>query len=149
MASFRNMLLCYDATLEGRRALIQGADLAQALGAETHLLAIAGTIVGGSMVDMPSRTALSQEEATVKAVLKEGVERLRARGLVATGRLAIGRPMDQIAACARDLKVDLIVIGHRPRVGMARWWAGPGNTQLLDLVTCSVLVSIDPSESAG
>ena len=149
MGSFRNMLLCYDATLEGRRALIQGADLAQALGAETHLLAIAASLVGGSMVDLPSKSALNAEETTLKAVLKEGVERLRARGLVATGRLAFGRPMDQIAACARDLNVDLIVIGHRPRVGMARWWAGPGNTQLLDLVNCSVLVSIDPSESAG
>ena len=82
MASFRNMLLCYDATLEGRRALIQGADLAQALGAETHLLAVAATIVGGAMVDMPSKTALHQEEKTVKDILKEGVERLRGRDVL-------------------------------------------------------------------
>jgi nucleotide-binding universal stress UspA family protein len=149
MASFRNMLLCYDATLEGRRALLQGADLAQALGSETHLLAVSNTIVGSALVDMPSKSALREEEKTVQDVLREGVERLRGRGLVATGRLAFGRPMEQIAATARDLRVDLIVIGHRPRVGMARWWAGPGNTQLLDLVSCSVLVSIDPSETAG
>ena len=43
------MLLCYDSTLEGRRALLQGAELAQALGAETHLLAVTRTIVGGAM----------------------------------------------------------------------------------------------------
>jgi hypothetical protein len=31
---------------------------------------------------------------------------------------------------------------------LARWWAGPGNAQLLDLVGCSVLVSIDPTDMA-
>jgi hypothetical protein len=40
MACYCNILLCYDSTREGRRALIQGAELAQQLGAETHLLAI-------------------------------------------------------------------------------------------------------------
>jgi nucleotide-binding universal stress UspA family protein len=149
MASFKNMLLCYDSTLEGRRALIRGADLAQMLSAETHLLAIAGTIVGGAMVDQPSPVALRHEEQTVREVLREGVERLRGRGLIATGHLAFGRPVEQIAAMAHDLAVDLIVIGHRPRAGLARWWAGPGNVQLLDLVSCSVLVCIDPSEAGA
>jgi len=146
MTPFRNMLLCYDSTLEGRRALLQGAELAQALGAETHLLAVTRTIVGGAMVDMPSGAALREEEKTVKEILRDGVERLRARGLAATGHLAFGRPMEQIAAMARDLDVDLVVIGYRPRLGIARWWAGPGNSQLLDLVCCSVLVSIDPDD---
>ncbi len=142
--AFTNMLLCYDSTLEGRRALITGAELAQKLGAQTHLLAIAPTIVGGAMMDMPSNVALREEDRQVRDILREGVERLRGRGLAATGRLAFGRPMDQIAAVAKELKVDLIVIGHRPSVGLARWWTGPGNIQLLDIVACSVLVSIEP-----
>jgi nucleotide-binding universal stress UspA family protein len=145
MAAFENILLCYDSTREGRRALLQGAELAQKLGAQTHLLAIAATIVGGHMVALPSEVALREEEKNIREVLREGVERLRARGLVATGHLAFGRPIEQIPAVARDLGVDLIVIGHRPCGVMARWWAGPGNAQLLDLVDCSILVSVDPS----
>jgi nucleotide-binding universal stress UspA family protein len=145
MASFKNILLCYDSTREGRRALLQGAELAEKVGAETHLLAIAATIVGGHMVELPSEVALREEEKNIKEVLREGVERLRARGLVATGHLAFGRPIEQIPAVARDLGVDLIVIGHRPCGVMARWWAGPGNAQLLDLVDCSILVSVDPT----
>jgi nucleotide-binding universal stress UspA family protein len=147
MASFKNILLCYDSTREGRRALIQGAELAEKLGAETHLLAIAPTIVGGQLVELPSECALREEERHIKDVLREGVERLRARGLVATGYLAFGPAIEQISTCARDLGVDLIVIGHRPCGVMARWWAGPGNAQLLDLVDCSILVSIDPTEA--
>lgn len=146
MAAFRNILLCYDSTREGRRALIQGAELAQKLESETHLLAIAPTLVGSTMVDMPSAVALQEEERNIREVLREGVERLRARGLVATGHLAFGSPIEQIPAVAQSLGVDLIVIGHRPTGALARWWAGPGNAQLLDQVACSILVSIDTSD---
>ncbi len=145
MAAFSKILLCYDSTREGRRALIEGAELAQKLGAETHLLAIAPTLVGSAMIDMPSAVALGEEERAIREVLHEGVERLRARGLAATGHLAFGRPIDHIPAVARELRVDLIVIGHRPTGPLERWWAGPGHGQLLDYVDCSILVSIDPA----
>lgn len=41
MASYSRILLCYNATREGRMALRQGAALALELNAETHLLAVA------------------------------------------------------------------------------------------------------------
>jgi len=146
MASYKNVLLCYDATREGRRALLQGAELVQELRAETHLLAVASA-VGGNMVGEPSAVAMREEEKNIREVLREGVERLRARGLVATGHLTFGRPIDQIPKVARGLGVDLIVVGYRPCGVMARWWTGPGNAQLLDMVDCSILVSIDPSDT--
>jgi nucleotide-binding universal stress UspA family protein len=148
MACYKCILLCYDSTREGRRALIQGAELAQQLGAETHLLAVASA-VGRAGVGQPSDLAMREEEEAIKQVLREGVERLRARGLKATGHLAFGRPIDQIPAVARGLGVDLIVVGYRPCGLMERWWAGPGNEQLLDLVNCSILVSIDRIGSTG
>jgi nucleotide-binding universal stress UspA family protein len=148
MAAFNKILLCYDSTREGRRALIQGAELALKLEAQTHLLAIAPTLVGSTMVDMPSAVALQEEEGAIREVLREGVERLRARGLAATGHLAFGNPIEHIPAVARELGVDLIIIGHKPTGTLARWWAGPGNAQLLDQVTCSILVSIDDTDAA-
>jgi nucleotide-binding universal stress UspA family protein len=145
MGAFSKVLLCYDSSREGRRALLQGAELAQQAGAETHLLAIAPGYAG-SMIDTPSEVAIRNYEKNIKEVLREGVERLRARGLTATGHLVFGNPIDQIPAVARRLGVDLIVVGHRPCGPIARWWAGPGNAQLLDRVGCSILVSIDPAE---
>lgn len=143
MGAFSKILLCYDSSREGRRALIQGAELAQRTGAETHLLAIAPGFAG-SMIDTPSEVAIRNYEKNVKDVLREGVERLRARGLAATGHLVFGNPIEQIPAVARRLGVDLIVVGHRPCGAIARWWSGPGNAQLLDRVDCSILVTIDP-----
>jgi len=75
------------------------------------------------------------------------VERLRARGLTATGHLAFGPAVDQIPRVASALGVDLIVVGYRPTSGMARWWSGPGKAELLDCVHCSIVASIDPGDT--
>src|ERR1700726_4296561 len=105
MACFEKVLLCYDSSREGRRALLRGAELAEQLGAETHLLAIAPGI-GGTMVDAPSQVAMREEEKSIKDVLREGVELLRARGLTAKGHLVFGSAIEQIPAVARQLGVD-------------------------------------------
>jgi nucleotide-binding universal stress UspA family protein len=100
----------------------------------------------GSMVE-PSEAGMREQERQTKEVLREGVERLRARGLTATGHLAFGHAADRIPKVASDLGVDLIVVGYRPRSGVARWWAGPGKSELLDRVHCSILASIDPGDA--
>jgi nucleotide-binding universal stress UspA family protein len=143
MTSYRKILLCYDGSREGRKALRQGANLALDLNAETHVLAV---------VDMRSSIAQStglltdvacgRFEDAARDILQEGVEWLRERGLQAQGHFAFGHPIDEIAALADQLKVDLVVVGHRCRSGLARWWMGAGNTPLLDRVSCSILVAV-------
>ncbi|WP_080435019.1 universal stress protein [Burkholderia ubonensis] len=142
MASYKKILLCYDGTIEGRKALRCGANLALNLEAETHLL---------SVVDMRSSVAQSAGFLTdvtcgffVEAArdgLREGVNLLRERGVRAEGHFAFGYVLDEIANLASELKVDLIVIGHRCRSGLSRWLVGSGNMQLLDRVSCNVLVT--------
>jgi nucleotide-binding universal stress UspA family protein len=143
MACYKKILLCYDGTREGRKALRCGADLALDLKAETHLL---------SVVDM--RTSIAQSaglltdvacvrfEEAAREILQEGVDWLTERGVVAQGHFAFGHPIDEITRFANDLKADLVVVGHRARSGLSRWWMGAGNTLLLDRVSCSILVAI-------
>ena len=142
MASYKKILLCYDGSREGRKALRCGADLALDLKAETHLL---------SVVDMRSSIAQSAGlltdvacgsfEKTARDILKEGVDWLTERGVTTQGHFAFGHPIDEIANLANDLQVDLVVVGHRCRTGLSRWWMGAGNTPLLDRVSCSILVA--------
>lgn len=125
MASYKKILLCYDGTLEGRKALRCGADLALELKAETHLL---------SVVDMRSSiaqsaglltdVACSRFEETAREILQEGVDWLTERGVHAQGHFAFGYPIDEIANLATKLNVDLVVVGHRCRSGLSRWWMG-------------------------
>ncbi|RDU95400.1 universal stress protein [Trinickia dinghuensis] len=143
MASYNKILLCYDGTREGRKALRCGANLALDLKAETHLL---------SVVDM--RTSIAQSaglltdvacgrfEDAAREILQEGVDWLTERGVQAHGHFAFGHPLDEIANLAQQLQVDLIVVGHRARNGLSRWWMGSGNTHLMDRVTCSILVAV-------
>jgi nucleotide-binding universal stress UspA family protein len=143
MASYSKILLCYDGTREGRKALRCGANLALDLKAETHLL---------SVVDM--RTSIAQSaglltdvacarfEEAAREILHEGVDWLTERGVTAHGHFAFGHPIDEIARLADELEVDLVVVGHRTRSGLSRWWMGSGNTQLLDRVSCSILVAV-------
>lgn len=143
MESYRKILLCYDGSKEGRKALRQGANLALDLNAETHVLAVVdmrSSIAqsAGLLTDM----ACGRFEEAARDILQEGVEWLRERGLQTQGHFAFGHPIDEIAAFAESLNVDLVVVGHRCRIGLARWWMGAGNTPLLDRVKCSILVAV-------
>lgn len=71
---------------------------------------------------------------------------LRERGVQAEGHFAFGYPIDEIANLATELKADLVVVGHRCRSGLSRWWMGSGNTQLLDRVNCSILVACSSAQ---
>ena len=46
---YRNVLLCYDASAEGRRALRQGADVVLCMHSEAYLLAICRSIMASSV----------------------------------------------------------------------------------------------------
>ncbi|KND55118.1 putative universal stress protein, UspA [Candidatus Paraburkholderia kirkii] len=86
--------------------------------------------------------ACGRFEEAARGILQEGVDWLRERGLHAQGHFAFGHPIGKIAALADSLKVDLVVVGHRCRSGLARWWMGAGNMPLLDRVKCSILVAV-------
>jgi hypothetical protein len=42
----------------------------------------------------------------------------------------------------RQVESLIVVVGHRSRGRLSRWWAGRENPSLLDRVSCSILVAI-------
>ncbi|AQV94359.1 universal stress protein [Cupriavidus necator] len=147
MAIFSRILLCYDGTREGRRALLYGAELARERQAETHLLAVLDNAYWIRGFDALAAEAASIEEQSAREILAEGVKKLQACGVAAVGHLATGNAIDRISQVATQLNVDLIVLGHRRCGLLERWWAGQGHGLLLDKVPCSILVAIDPVET--
>ena len=69
MATYRRILLCYNATREGRCALRLGAALAQQLGAETHLLAVLDDAAWLRGFDVVPAVPFNLEEESAKEVL--------------------------------------------------------------------------------
>lgn len=144
---FKKILLAYDGSPEYRSGLREGAELAQFHGAEVYLLAILGPSKGVPLPDGidPSAT-FEQEKKGAQAVLDEGVDRLQKRGVKAVGRIGYHNPVDEMAATAREIGADLIVVGHRQRGPFQSWWNKSMSKSLLSIAPCSVLVSHLPLE---
>lgn len=148
MPCFNRILLCYDGTREGQHALKDGAALAQDLGAQVHVLSVLNDSSWVQGADITSAVPIDLITESAKSLLDEGLSKLAARGIVARGHFAIGDPLDQIPLFASDLKVDLIVVGHKRSSRLARWWGGRSDGLLLDRVSCSVLVTMGAEASA-
>lgn len=136
---YKKVLLAYDGSIEGRRALREGAKLAQFCHAEVFLLAV----VEVSSIMAPEvglAVPLDEQAATYKAILAEGVERLKALGFSPTSRLEMGDPGHKIAEVAEEIGAHLVVVGHRPQGPLARWFGTVGS-YLVKRVRCSVLVA--------
>ena len=140
---FKKVLLCYDGTVEGRRALRQGADVAMAMKANTYLLAICRNMLSTAVPEGITPELVRCEEETAQALLAEGVEWLKDHGMPAEGQLVYGNPMVHIPEVASRIGADLIVIGHRYRNRLAKWWSEDEGSTLLHKVSCSILVAMD------
>jgi len=142
---YTRILMAYDGSEEGRKALVECGDLAGLLQTEVHLLAVipsyAGIMVAEGMIIEDN---YDQEKARYQAILEEGLARLRSRGLTAVdGRVAHGEPVDEICACAKEIGADLICVGHRRASTWAqRWWRGSLGKNLMDHSPCSVLIAM-------
>lgn len=138
---YQKVLLAYDGSVEGRRALREGAKLAQLCGAEVFLLAVVENAPALATLEGGVGISMDEQITAYKAILAEGVERLKAVGFSPTARLGMGAPAQQIAAVAEEIGASLVVVGHRPSGPLARWWFGSVGTYLTDQLRCSVLIA--------
>ena len=141
---YRKILLAYNGSVDGKRALVECAELANFLHAETHLLAVASMPPSLFLTEgFVPEELLEEEKKRTNTVLDEGIRTLRDRGFNATGQLAVGEPVEEICRLAKTLGVDLIVIGHNQNTSFAaRWWKGSVGASLLDYAPCSILVEM-------
>jgi nucleotide-binding universal stress UspA family protein len=141
---YRKILLAYNGSQDGKRALLECADLAGFLGAETHLLAVASMPPSLFLTEgFVPEELLEEEKKRTQTVLDEGIRTLRERGFNATGHLAVGEPVEEVVRLAKSLSVDLVVVGHNQHSSFAaRWWKGSVGATLLDHAPCSILVAL-------
>jgi nucleotide-binding universal stress UspA family protein len=142
---YKRILLAYDGSEPGQKALLDAREIANLNQATVHLIAV-----------MPPATALAgtegyiydarREEQDLKAfrvVLEEGLERLKESGHQAEGEVVTGEAVDEIVRCAKRIGADLIIVGHKHLDGWAaRWWRGSVSKSLIEHAPCSVLVAI-------
>jgi nucleotide-binding universal stress UspA family protein len=144
---FKRVLLCYDGSAAGRRALRRGADLSICLKSQVYVLSIipAGALDPVLAAGAAGQACLVNEDHGYRPMLDESVEWLKARGLAAEGYLASGDTVERILEYANKLAVDLIVLGYYPRPSGGFWWSSASRASLAERARCCILVAVDPT----
>ncbi|MHB8530586.1 MAG: universal stress protein [Caulobacteraceae bacterium] len=138
---YERILLAYDGSLEGAIALREGAILARRCGAAVFILSVAPQSAGAHVAEAAHGGAVAQEMDRYREVLERGVARLTALGMAPSARLVFGDPVRSIGAFAREVRADLVVVGHRRRNMLERWWSGQGGAYVSDHVGCTVMIA--------
>lgn len=133
---YKRVLLAYDGSREGRQALREGGLLAKRAHAEVFVLAIVASTASVDPMGAPLPALDEHEE-----ILREGLARAAQFGVRARGEVVSGQPVDVIKRYAVSWKADLVVVGHRKRGMLERWWSGPSHAVLSDHLPCSLLIS--------
>lgn len=142
---YKRIVLAYDGSEAGQKALLDALDLAQWSRAELHLIAVmppAAPLVAVEGVVYDSEIE-EEMRRRYRAILDDGLRRLSASGYPARGEVLVGDQVDAITGYARKVDADLIVVGHKHLDSWAaRWWRGSRSPALIEHAHCSVLVVI-------
>jgi nucleotide-binding universal stress UspA family protein len=142
---YKCILLAYDGSEAGQRALLESKELAQWSHAAVWLVAV-----------MPSPANLAGYDGSIyvpeiaerdklrfQTILEDGLKRMAASGYQAQGDLLMGETVHEISEYARKVTADLIVVGHQHlNSWAARWWRGSVSGALIEHAPCSVLCVI-------
>ncbi|HRH86548.1 MAG TPA: universal stress protein [Rubrivivax sp.] len=144
---YKTIVLAYDGSEAGQRALLDCQEIGQWSQAQLHLVAVmpppVALIAGEAWAYSPGSD--SEEKARFQAVLDQGVSRLSAAGLDVRGEVVVGISIDEIVRVAQRVRANLIVVGHKHLESWAeRWWRGSVSKSLIEVAPCSVLVVITP-----
>ena len=142
---YKKILLAYDGSDAGQKALLECRELAEWNKAEIFLVAAMPSTMSfvgleGGVYDIELE---ERERNKFDGVLKDGLQRLQALGFAATGEVVMGEAVDEITKYARKISADLIVVGHK-HLGSwtARWWRGSISGALVEHAPCNVLCVI-------
>ena len=142
---YKRILLAYDGSISGQKALLDCRDIAQWSGASLTLIAVMPLqrqVVAAEGV-IYEKSVIEEDRDKYRGILNDGLRRLLESGHEAQGEVLYGETVDEIARYARQIEADLIVVGHKHLEGWAaRWWRGSVSKSLIADAPCSVLVVI-------
>ncbi|QCP54849.1 universal stress protein [Trinickia violacea] len=141
------MLLVYDGTDEAKSALLRCAELSVALAARVDVVTVVNFADDNAMCGgMLSSAAMTQLEDQARSALREAIDALGVNGVVARGHVVFGGVLEAITRMVDLLQSDVIVVGHRTRSWLERWYHGRAlHVDLVERVKGSMIVTVTPA----
>jgi nucleotide-binding universal stress UspA family protein len=137
------ILIAVDDTPSSVAAVEQGLALAVDEGADVVFVNVV-SIVGEQFVHGGGKPERVPDRAQTE-VLVDARARAEELGLACTTELLVGYPPTQIAALAKELDVDLVVVGSRHLTGVKRFVLGSTSRALIGESTRPLLVVPEPA----
>src|SRR5258706_12386674 len=112
---FKRILLAYDGSQAGQKALLDCKELAAWANSELNLVAVmppASALIGGEGYVYDPRIE-EEERREYKNILEEGLRGLSETGRTAQGEVVAGDPVDEISRHAATGKADPLEVGHQ------------------------------------
>jgi nucleotide-binding universal stress UspA family protein len=150
---YQTIVLAFDGSKEGWLALREGAELA--LTAKAKVVAIISVLkISASQPFGPGLFPIEgvggDGVTESQKLLEEAAEEIQSLGIPNVQRyLAFGEPVEQLADLTTKIDADLVVVGHRHRSTLDRWWQGSVSKSLIDTVDCSVLIAMPKTPSSN
>ena len=96
---YKKILMAFNGSREGRSALLESAEIAEFIKAETHLLAVAGMPPSLFLTEgfLPEEL-LEEEKKRTQEILDEGIKLLKDQGFNTTGHLTVASRWRKSAA---------------------------------------------------
>lgn len=141
---YKRILIAYDGSEAGQKALLDCLELAQWGKSELVLVAVRppAVFIGGE-AGVYDYGREQEDDERYRRILADGLRQLSATGYKASGEVVVGDAVDEIVDYATKVEADLIVVGHKHLEGWAaRWWRGSLSKALIEHSPCSVLVVI-------
>ena len=142
---YKRILLAYDGSAPGQKALLDCREIAQWSQASLTLIAVMPLqrqVVAAEGV-IYEQSVVEEDRQRYQGILNDGLRQLIEAGHEAKGEVLYGETVDEIARYAKQVDADLIVVGHKHLEGWAaRWWRGSVSKSLIAQAPCSVLVVI-------
>ncbi|WP_233873181.1 universal stress protein [Paraburkholderia adhaesiva] len=144
MSTSSRILLFYDGTIEAKIALLRCAKLSVALSALVDVVTVVDYVTtNATWASTLSDVLVSQMEENARVDLKYALDELGLNGVVARGHVAFGDTAYAISQMIEQLNSDLIVVGHRAKTGLARWYsARPLHIDLAERLKGATIVTV-------
>ena len=142
---YGKIVLAYDGSQEGQKALVNCKEMALWGDAVIHLISVIPDVVvypigEGSFIDTGTQKI---ENEKGQSQLDNGVDLIKKEGFKCIGALLVGNSVKEITRYAAKVSADLIVIGHKHHDSVfGRWWARSTTSNLVEESPCNVLIVV-------
>ncbi len=139
---FERILVGYDGSENGDRALDRGIELAKQSKGELRIVVVADTMsyaayASGGMY----KTFNEQTKANAQNLASRALEMAKSAGVANVyASEEEGQPADMILTLATEYKVEVIIVGRRGMRGLTRFLMGSVSTAVINNAKCDVLV---------